>query len=200
VDYLTNQFKINIMTNVIKKNGVTFGIILAAYFVIRVALMYSIDLKLFTNGWFSLVDLIALLALTIIAIGKTKKAMGGFISFKEAFTVYFITILIGFVVYTIFNMLLFNVIDPGAKEVLQEEVIRKTVETMKSFGGDSAMLKETVTKMRETDSFSIPQQALGLGMALLMYSVVGLIVAAVMKKNRPFEYPTDESVNKIGDE
>lgn len=188
------------MTNVIKKNGVTFGIILAAYFVIRIALMYSIDLMLFANGWISLFDFIVLLTLTIVAIAKTKKAMGGFISFKEAFTVFFITILIGFVAYTLFYLLLFNVIDPGAKEILQEEVIRKTVETMKNFGGDSAMLKETVTKMRETDSFSIPQQALGLGMALLMYSVVGLIVAVAMKKNKPFDYPTDESVNNIGDE
>jgi len=188
------------MTNTIKKNGVTFGIILAAYFVIRTALVYSIDLKLFVSGWFGFVDFIVLLVLTIVAIAKAKKAMGGFISFKEAFTVYFITVLIGLVTYTVFNMLLFNVIDPEAKEIVREEVITKTVETMKSFGGDSAMLKETITKMRETDSFSIPQQALGLGMGLLMYSVIGLIVAVAMKKNKPFDYPAEDNVNKIGDE
>lgn len=188
------------MTNTIKKNGVTFGIILAAYFIVRTALIYSIDLKLFTSGWFTLVDFIAILTLTIIAISKTKKAMGGFIAFKEAFTVYFIAILIGLTTYTIFNMLLFNVIDPDAKEIVKEEVIQKTVETLKSFGGDSTVIKETVTKMRETDSFSIPQQALGLGIALLMYAVVGLIIAAIMKKNRPFDMPNEEEVNHIGAE
>ena len=81
------------MTEAIKKNGVNFGIIMAAYFVVRTSLMYAIDLKLFTNGWISLFDFIVALTLSIIAISKAKKALGGYISFKEAFTIYFLNII-----------------------------------------------------------------------------------------------------------
>ncbi|MNK54568.1 hypothetical protein D3C87_735550 [compost metagenome] len=176
------------MTNVIKKNGVNFGIILAVYFILRTALIYTIDLKLFVNSWFGFVDLIVSIILAIIAIAKTKKALGGFISFKEAFSVYFLTILIGLVIYSIFNIILFNVIDPAAKEIVKEHTIEYTVNMMKKFGSiDTQTLKETVAKLRETDSFSIPQQLLGLGISLLMYAVIGLIVAVAMRKNKVFE-------------
>jgi hypothetical protein len=175
-----------ITTNTMKKTGVTFGLILAAYLVLRTTLIYSIDLTLFVNGWLGFIDFLVALVLTIVAIAKVKKSMGGFISFKEAFSVYFITIAIGLTVYTIYNMILFNVIDPEAKQVVQEHVIESTIGTMQKFGADSAMIKESVTKMRETDSFSIPQQLLGLAITLIVYSIIGLIVAVAMRKNKTY--------------
>lgn len=173
------------MTNVIKKNGINFGIILAIYFVLRTALIYSIDLKLFVNGWFGFLDFVVTIIITIIAVYQAKKAMGGFIAFKEAFTTYFIATVIGLVTYSLFNILLFNVIDPAAKETVQEHVLEKTVEAMQQFGADSDSIRETAKGMRETDSFSIPQQLLGLGISIIIYSIIGLIIAAIMKKNKP---------------
>lgn len=173
------------MTDAVKKNGITFGIIMAVYFVLRTSIMYATDLSLFVNGWISAVDFIVGITLSIVAISKAKSAMGGFISFKQAFTVYFINVLIGFGIYTLFVILLFNVIDPAAKDTLNELTLKKTIEGMQAFGADSAMVKQTVEGMKEKDSFSVGNQLLGFPIGLAMSSILGLIVAAIMKKNKP---------------
>lgn len=172
------------MTDAVKKNGITFGIIIAVYFVLRVSIMYAIDISLFANGWISAIDFVVCLTLSIVAISKAKSAMGGFISFKEAFTVYFLNVLIGMTVYTLFIIILFNIIDPAAKETVNELVVTKTIEGMQSFGVDSATLKKTAEDLRAKDSFSVANQLLGLPIGLAISSVIGLIVAAAMKKNK----------------
>jgi len=173
------------MTEAIKKNGVNFGIIMAAYFVVRTSLMYAIDLKLFTNGWISLFDFIVALTLSIIAISKAKKALGGYISFKEAFTIYFLNIIISFAIYTVFTILLFNVIDADAKEVVHQYNIEKTVQSLKDWGVDSSTIKKTVEGMKDNNSLSIGNQLLGFPIGVAISCIIGLIIAAIMKKNKP---------------
>lgn len=188
------------MTEAIKKNGVNFGIIIAVYFVVRASLMYVTDLKLFTNGWISLVDIIVTLTLSIVAVAKAKKALGGYITFKEAFIVYFLNTLISFAVYTLFIIILFNVIDTEAKEIVHQYNIEKTVESMKGWGVDTAAIKATVENMKDNNTFSVTNQLLGFPIGLAFSCLIGLIIAAIMKKNKPFDFPTEKDLNKIGNE
>ena len=173
------------MTEAVKKNGINYGIAIAIYFVVRTSLMYAVDLQLFTNGWISLVDFIVAIALTVMAISKAKKALGGYISFKQAFTVYFLNTIISFSIYTLFIILLFNVIDPEASEVVHNYNIEKTVEGMQKFGVDSNTIRETAEKMKESNTFPIGNQLIGFPIGVGISCVIGLIVAAIMKKNKP---------------
>jgi hypothetical protein len=59
-----------------------------------------------------------------------------FFSFKEAFTTYFISI-IGLALSVCFNMLLFNVIDPGAR-YNQKLTIKYMVTTMEKFNAPAS--------------------------------------------------------------
>ncbi|MEZ0131134.1 DUF4199 domain-containing protein, partial [Flavobacterium sp. LBUM151] len=54
--------------------------------------------------------------------------------FKDAFTTYFIAAVTGILISTLFNILLFNVIDPGAKDTLSEIMIKYTVGMLQKFG------------------------------------------------------------------
>lgn len=175
------------MNDIIKKNGVTFGIILGVYFILRTTIMYSVDLKLFVNGFIGIGDFIVSLILGVIAVSKAKKSLGSFITFKEAFTTYFIAMVIGLSMYTVFNIILFNVIDPGAKDILKQHFMEYALNMMQSLGGgnNSAIIKQSVEQIKNTDTFGPFEQLKGLVISILLYSVVGLIVAAIMKKNKP---------------
>jgi fumarate reductase subunit C len=173
------------MTEAIKKNGVTFGIIMAAYMVLRGTIMYAVDLNLFTSGWIKLIDFIVTVAISVIAVFKAKSAQGGFISFKDAFVVYFINNLIGLVAYCIFIIVLFNVIDPAAKEIVNEYTIKSSIEGMQKFGVDSKTLRETAVNMRKSNVYSTGNQLMGLPISIAISCIVGLIIAAIMKKNKP---------------
>lgn len=185
------------MNETIKKNGITFGLILGAFLILRTTLIYTIDINLFVNGYIGFIDIIVTIVLGVVAVAKIKKAFGGFITFKEAFSGFLLTMVIGVVLYSIFNIILFNVIDPDAKTVIREKVIEKTVAMMQGMGTPSDVLSKSVKSMRETDSFAPAQQLLGLGITIMMYAVVGLIVAAIVKKENPFGN-THKEVNNIG--
>lgn len=173
------------MTEAVKKNGITFGIIMAAYFVLRTGIMYAVDLSLFTNKMIGIADFVIGLVISIVAISKAKSAMGGFISFKQAFTVYFINVLIGLGTYTLFIILLFNVIDPSAAETVHELTIESTVKSLQGFGMETAQIKKVAEEMRNNNTFSIGNQLIGFPIGLAISSLIGLIVAAIMKKNKP---------------
>jgi len=176
------------MTDAVKKNGINFGVTLAVILVLLNIVMYLVDLELFVNSALGFVRMFIIITLAILAVVQAKKALGGFINFKEAFTAFFITILIGLVAYTLSIIILFNVIDPQAKATLNEMYLRLALETMQNFTDDTKMLREVAEQQKGTDNLGIGTQLLGLAISIVGYSVVGLIVAAILKSKAKTEY------------
>jgi hypothetical protein len=82
--------------------------------------IYVIDLNLFTAWWISIINIVIPLSLNNFIIKKRIKRR---FTFKEAFTTYFISA-IGLVLSVSFNMILFNVVDPGAQDTIKEITIK----------------------------------------------------------------------------
>ena len=173
------------MTNAVKKNGVNFGIIVGGVSVLASTLMYVIDLKLFVSWWVGIVLFLISLSIGIIGIGKAKKEMGGFITFKEAFTTFFIIMAIGVAISIAFNIILLNFIDPDAKETIKDHLIEMTMEINQKFDTPAEIVKQQMEEIQNNDPYSPQKQALSYVWILLFYIVVGLIVAVSMKKNKP---------------
>jgi hypothetical protein len=161
--------------------GLYLGVLLAAVTV----LAYAVKLELLTNMWLGITLLIVIIVFGIISIVKVKQAQGGFASFKEAFTSYFITILFGLVISTVVSFLIFNVVDTDAAETLKQKTIEQTVQMMEGFNTPVEVIDETVEKMEAQNQFGIAGVLKNLAGQLVLFSIIGLIVAAVMKKSNP---------------
>ncbi len=168
------------MNEIIKKNGVTFGIILGLFSVIFTTAIYVTDLKLFTSWWIGIVSLVIAITIGVVLVSKTKKQMGG-ITFKEAFTVYFIAAVIGTFISTLYNYVLFNFIDPQAKETIKEMTMKYTADMLEKFGTPAAAVNETMQKMAETDNYSLGNLMFGFAIVLVFQAIFGLILAAIFK-------------------
>ena len=181
--YLWINFKHieNMINEVIKKNGITYGVMIGIASALVTATIYAIDLNLFTSWWVGLVGIAISLTLSIILLSKTKKELKGFFTFKEAFTTYFIAALIGILISTFFNILLFNVIDPSAKETLNELVIKYTANMMQKFGSPASVINETIDKMKLSNPYSTIELLKGSVFAIVISSIFGLIFAAFFK-------------------
>ena len=93
------------INEVIKKNGVTYGIILGVILALITATMYAIDLKLFVSGWIGASTFAIYLIIGIVLLINTKKELNGFFSFKEIIILidyYFIIIILIFILIIIF--------------------------------------------------------------------------------------------------
>ena len=169
------------MNEIIKKNGIKFGVIAGIIGVLITAGIYIIDLKLFTAWWLGIISILIYLVLGIVLMIQTKKALQNNFSFKDAFTTYLIYAIVGIAISVVFNIILFNVIDPGAKETVKELSIEAAVDMMKKFNTPTAAIKEAVEKMEEQDQFETFQQLKGSIFSIIFSAIFGVILAAIFK-------------------
>ena len=175
------------MNEIIKKNGVSFGIITGVVSALITTAIYSIDLNLFTKWWLGIIIFLFYITIGIVLLSKTKKELKGIFSFKEAFTTYFISAVIGILISVGFNILLFNVIDPSVKDTLNEITIKYTVETMEKFGTPSSAINEAVKKMQESSPYSTLELIKGSAFSIAGSALFGLLLALIFKSK-----PTQE--------
>ena len=183
--YLFNNSKQKIMNEIIKKNGVTYGAILGLISIASTTLIYITDIKLFMSWWIGGISLIFNIVIGIFLVSNTKKQLNNTISFKDAFSVYFIAGVLGSTVSALFNYFLFNFIDPQAKETLKEMTIKYTVEMMEKFGTPKEVLIQTIAELQKADNYSLENIFMGLLFVYLIVAIFGLILAAIFKSKSP---------------
>ena len=169
------------INEIIKRNGVTFGILSGIVSALITATIYAVDLNLFVSWWIGVVSILIYLVLGIVLLSKTKKEMNGLFVFKDAFTTYFIAAVIGVLISTLFNIVLFNVIDPGAKDTLNEIMIKYTANMMQKFGAPASSINEAISKMKESSPYSTFELLKGSVFAMVISAIFGLIFAAFFK-------------------
>ena len=173
------------MEKTLKSIATNYGLYLGVLLALLTVVSYAVNLELLTNMWYGFFILLAIIVFGIVSVAKSKQAQNGFATFKGAFTSYFITVLLGLVISTFVSYLLFNFIDTEASEVLKEKTIEKTVQMMESFNVPNEGIAEAVEKIESQDQFSIGNIIKSLAGYLVFFSIIGLIVAAAMKKSNP---------------
>jgi tetrahydromethanopterin S-methyltransferase subunit B len=176
------------MNEIIKKNGISFGLILGLISVAITGIIYAVDLELFTKPWIGILSIIITIIIGFVVVSKTKSQLSGNISFKEAFTVYFITAIISGLISTIFNYILFNLIDPVAKSKIMELTTKVAVESFEKMGLSQDQLNDMVEKMTETDPYSLGNLLTGFAVGLIFHAIFGLILGAIFKSKSPQQY------------
>ncbi|WP_281232085.1 DUF4199 domain-containing protein [Flavobacterium gelatinilyticum] len=169
------------INEVIKKNGINYGVMIGVASALVTATIYAVDLNLFTAWWMGLLGIAISITISILLLSKTKRELKGVFTFKEAFTTYFIAAVVGILISTFFNILLFNVIDPAAKDTLSEIMIKYTVGMMQKFGTPAAAINETIAKMKLTNPYSTLELLKGSVFAMVISAILGLIFAAIFK-------------------
>lgn len=168
-----------------KKIALNMGLFLGLALTVLITLIYAIDINLFTKSWIGILNMVLITFFGILAASNYKKTLGGFISFKTAFTSFFIAVVIGFFISTLYNILLFNVIDLEAKAIITENVIKYTVEMMQKFGAKASDINKVVEEMQKSDSFGVFGQLKGFFFNVIVYCIIGLIASLVIKREPP---------------
>jgi uncharacterized membrane protein (UPF0182 family) len=175
------------MKKSLKSIATNYGLYLGILLALVTVLAYAVNLELLTNMWLGIVLLLVIIVFGIIAVAKVKQAQNGFASFKESFTSFFITVLVGLLISTVVSFLIFNVVDTDAAETLKQKTIEKTVQMMEGFNTPVEAIDKTVEQMESQNQFGIVGILKSLAGQLVLFSIIGLIVAAAMKKNNPDE-------------
>ena len=171
------------MKDNLKKNTIDLGVKLGTILFIVTAIIYVIDIKLFTDFTTMLAYMVPALGVSIYSVISAKKIQNQIISFKEAFTAYFLCIAIGYLIVTLGNIVLFKFIDPSAADLIHEEIMITSKEMLENFGTPSEIVSATMDEMQNNHSFSYTAIFQNYANALLRNAIFGLLVAAIFKKS-----------------
>lgn len=173
------------MESSIKSSASKYGVYLGILMILLTVLIYAMNLELMTKWWLNIILFLIIIVFGIVSAVNSRKLLHGFISFKQAFSSYFITVAIGVIISTIFSIILFNFIDPEAAQFIKDKVIESSVQMMENFGAPQSEIDKAAAAMREQEQFSVISQIKSIAWQLLVYAIIGLLVALAVKKRDP---------------
>jgi hypothetical protein len=171
------------MNPILKRNAVLFGLILAALSIAFTYTLYVTDLTLFVSPNAGLIKIGLYVIVAVVLLIKARREMG-LISYKEAFTVFFLAAVIGATISTAFEYLLFNAIDPEAKEIVTNQMKDISSEMAKTMGGTEADINQRIDQIRNNDPYAAGNVIRGLLTTFLFSAMFGLVIALAFK-NKP---------------
>ena len=170
------------MEQTTKSAAINYGVYLGAITSLITIIIYGVDIDLFTAPWLGIVLFIIVVAFGAVSALNSRKILGGFISFKQAFSSYFITIAVGTLMSSIVGIVIFTYIDPEAAIYLNEQVLILTKETMERIGLPQEAIIAAIEEASKKDNFSLGAQTQAFVFRLVFYAVIGLIVGLIVKK------------------
>lgn len=168
--------------------GLTYGLISGLASVIFSLLLYLGGVKWFVHP-IAYAGFVIPVVIAVLAGLKQKKLGEGYLDFPAALKVVFTTFVIGTVISTLFNYVLFNFIDVPFREALTQETAEKAQQMMQKFGANQEQIDKATEDMMNGNNYSFSKQLLGTAFFCIFWFVISLIIAAIIKKKKP-EFPT----------
>jgi hypothetical protein len=174
--------------NFVSESEVSFMPVVQKYTLIMAATSIIITLITSIMGMsnlilISLLGLLLIVAMVLIPILGVREhrnnQLGNLISFGRAFLVAMLILAVGMLISTIFNYVYTNFINPSYVDTLKEGM----TEMLEKYNVPEAQLEESLKQIEEMKT---PMGNLkGLAKNLAGGAVISLIIAAIMKRNRP---------------
>lgn len=173
----------------LQSHALKWGLIIGIINIIIGLLIYMIDVTMMVGFTYLGISLLVNISLIIYAGFEWRKANGGFLTFKSAFLATFFTFVVSTILGTIFNFLLFNVIDTELSETLTDAAVEQAEGIMERFNMPEDQMDEALEKTRaDTEGrFTAGGQIKGMFIGLIVSAFLAAIVGLIIKKKNPEE-------------
>lgn len=184
------------MNTIIKNNGVRYGLIAAVLSTVYSYVVYAINEDIFLQWYLTLIVQLLGIVLCVIAVVQSRKMMGGYIVFREAFSAFMIGAIVLLAISLASSLLLFQVIDVDLGERLKDKMLVQMEERFAKSNMSEEQTDQIMQRMEEQDTFGLATQFKSTLYGVVFYAVIGAIVALILKRNPPL-WQTAENENTI---
>jgi hypothetical protein len=170
------------------KIAAKYGLMCGLISVLSSTIFYTLGLAFKSQWWISSLANILILALIIflvvMAVKEFRKEQEGMISFTEAFATSISSFMVIAILASIFNILLYNVIDNEYAEKVKIAAIERMERQLEKSPLDDTKKDEMLETMESQDFTYTPVKAIkSFGISILFYSAISLIIALSVKKD-----------------
>lgn len=174
------------------------GLFIGAIYVVVLIVLQIVDpVILFTNSLIGILMTIIPIVLLVVIGLDTRKKIGGYWTYKQAFQCLIIMSFFLVLLTQIYNFILIKYYDPTLIVKIKDALVESISSKLSKFGMDQdaidAAVKKSTTSIEEKMQPNFKNLVINFGISFLWYGVVSLIVAAIIKKVRPL-YVQDESI------
>lgn len=164
---------------------VRFGLMIGVASILLNILLYVYDpiLLLGAGSW---IGLIICIYFMVKSVSVTRSENGGFLSLSESFKSSWLAYVLGSFISSIFMFILVNYIDPSLIESIRDAQIDALKQTSQLFNYSENQLEELISAIKDTNPFGLAQIAVTIPVSFLFPgAILAIIIAAIMKRNRP---------------
>jgi uncharacterized membrane protein (DUF106 family) len=172
------------------QHAAKFGAILGGISIVLTVLAYAFDPGFMATFKFMGINLVIFIGFIIYAGISYRNSIGGFMPYGKAFLYCLTVMLTAGVVGTVFNVLLYHVIDTNLPETMTDTIIANTEEFMTKFNTPQDAMDKALAQMR----IDLPEQFTVSGLlmgfvkkGIITYAIISLIFALFVRKNQPVE-------------
>lgn len=168
-----------------KKNiGVLYGLINAGAAILFTVILYLSGAKTFVSP-VAFLGLVIPLVICILGGLQYRKQHGGYMEFNEALKVTFQILVIGSLIATIFQFVLFNYIDVPFRQAVAQASVPKVERFMRWLGASDDQIDKAVEETLSKNNYTIGKLITGFVFGCIGWFLVALIVSAIIKRKRP---------------
>jgi len=161
-----------------------YGLIAGLAMVLLTTILYLSGVNTYL-GKFAYLGYLILLAMAIAAPMAEKKADGGYLDFREALKAAFTVFVIALAMQTLFSWILMNYIDPGFRQAVEQAIMDKTEKFLQSMGMSQDKIDDVQAREKGVNQFALSRTMMGLAVSYVVFFLIALIIAAIVKKKRP---------------
>ncbi|MFT4679572.1 MAG: amino acid transporter [Flavobacteriales bacterium] len=167
------------------KSAIQFGLIAGLVISIINAMIYFVNYELLADMWVGLGMLLMVIVLAIVGAVRSKKEFGPF-DLKQAFIVTFLICMSLMVVVTLYNIIMFQVVDPTFGERITDVVLNNTEQMLVRFNMPEADIEEQLAAVAEStaDQYTMGGMLKGLLIGSLIYAMFSIIIALIIRSKK----------------
>ena len=170
------------MNNHAIKSGLMVGVIS----IVLTLLIYIVNPAFLVSMWMLLFFLIFIALVSYFGI-QHRNEIGGYMTFGKAWVYSMQLLVVAGIVGTIFNILLYNIIDPELPTMLADQSVENAESMMRNFGMPEDQMDEALEKTRTDtlDRMTVVGLIKSFAWGLIFYAILSLITGAIIKKKEP---------------
>jgi len=171
------------------RHALKWGIITGIVSVLYVIILYVIDYTLMVQVKVGLIALALYLGMAIYAGIEYRNSIGGFLSYGKAWQHAMIVFAISALISTLFNMVLYNVIDTELPGKLTEAAMENQRAMMQNFGTPEDQIDKALEqgRSRTANQYTLGGMAVNYLIILAVSAILALISSIFVKRNEPVE-------------
>lgn len=171
------------------QHALRWGLIVGAISIVLTGVFYAVDYTMLANWKTGIFMFVLFIGLAIYAGINYRGEAGGYLSYGKAFQHAFMLMAISGLLSTIFNIVLYTIIDPELPGKLAEATMETTRAMMERFGMPEDQMDQALedARRRSENQFTPVGLLISYGIGLIIYAVLSSITSIFVKKNPPDE-------------